>query len=425
MEILNFSLYLLLFVWVWKRRKKNYTLLFLISIWLISAFVGIFYVRMDVYREGDKIELFPFLYLFMLFVIFLIPLFRQKVSLYKISYKNEKILDLSALFIGLLSLWPFFEFLIRIGYSIKTGEFFLLGSMYDSVGRGESERLIQLTRIGSILTNVSMMFKVISPVLFLYYVSKFPEKKVLALFMFVNAIIPSLSNVSSGGKTQIVFFLFYLSTLFLFAKGIFTLRQKAKLTNLLVSCGVTVLALILILSVSRYYLTERVNSVSDTGDFLFKYTAESMYNFNQLGYHEEKTLDGYMTMSSVFADLGLSEIRYTDIDNKYLDVINYFGSKMKSSPWLFYTLFGDVYLDFGLVATIFIFVIISYIVSSLHIKIEMDLSNVILLSLYFYIATTSLFYFCFKTSFRPIYMTLLYCIFLKFASEKMNPKSRF
>jgi len=253
MEILNFSLYLLLFVWVWKRRKKNYTLLFLISIWLISAFVGIFYVRMDVYREGDKIELFPFLYLFMLFVIFLIPLFRQKVSLYKISYKNEKILDLSALFIGLLSLWPFFEFLIRIGYSIKTGEFFLLGSMYDSVGRGESERLIQLTRIGSILTNVSMMFKVISPVLFLYYVSKFPEKKVLALFMFVNAIIPSLSNVSSGGKTQIVFFLFYLSTLFLFAKGIFTLRQKAKLTNLLVSCGVTVLALILILSVSRYY----------------------------------------------------------------------------------------------------------------------------------------------------------------------------
>ena len=85
MEWFNAILYISLLVWLHKHNKGKFPL-FITAIWTLSSVLGIFYIKSDVYRDGVyEPSIIPFLYLFLMFVITLMPFIKEKYSITSIT----------------------------------------------------------------------------------------------------------------------------------------------------------------------------------------------------------------------------------------------------------------------------------------------------------------------------------------------------
>ena len=108
-EIINAFLYCGLFYYLFLK-GANRLVLFVISIWTVSAVLGIFYTKMDIYKyrsnDLEELQLLPFFYLFVCFVLCVRPLI--KLSNLNIPIKcNTRLLDYCGILFTILSV-PFF-----------------------------------------------------------------------------------------------------------------------------------------------------------------------------------------------------------------------------------------------------------------------------------------------------------------------------
>ena len=92
MEWINAFLYIALFIVLYRFNRNRFSI-FISAIWGFSAFLGLFYVHSEVYREGVyKTSLIPFLYLFLMFLISIFPFIKEKDSIKNISFRSPKII---------------------------------------------------------------------------------------------------------------------------------------------------------------------------------------------------------------------------------------------------------------------------------------------------------------------------------------------
>lgn len=397
--ILNFMFYAgLLYLF---RRKNNLFLIFIIAIWTVSAFLGIFYSQSDVYRDGMfQLSIIPFIFLFVGFIISLYPFVNQQQEINTISYNNIKYLNAFSWFIVIISLLPFIELLYQIISMVSSGKFFLLGAMYDDVAEGKEESLIQLSLISTRLSFYVKSFKVLSVVLLFYYLQKEKINKYLIGGLFMTSFIPALFTLSIGGKTNLVYYLLYIIGMYVYLRKSLSLKRRKIIKRFIWSIIIVITILTIALSIGRYVIGMRYGD-SDYKMFLFQYSAESMYNFNENIFHTNRTLKGFYSSLPFLHDLSLTDVTIADRRD-------FLSSKVLFPVHLFYTFIGVFYADFGAIGSLLLLILLSFLFGKIKKGKDISLPNLVLLSTYIYMLVQGLFYYCYCTSYAPVYANILF-----------------
>lgn len=411
-EIINAFLYCGLFYYLFLK-GANRLVLFVISIWAVSAVLGIFYTKMDIYKyrsnDLEELQLLPFFYLFVCFVLCVRPLI--KLSNLNISIKcNTRLLDYCGILFTILSVPFFIECVYQLVDFAISGRFLLLGANYDDLANGNADALITFSSFGRKASAILSWSKVVTPILFFINLQRSDSNKYVTIGLFLAAVSPALSNITIGSKTQLVVFLIYFISLYLFFSKSLGDSIKSKVKKMITGIGAVSLAIVISLSVGRYVLGGHYSN-NDTSDFLYKYSSESMYNFNQNAYHEENTLLGSYTAFPLLKNIGVLD---TNIENAR----DYNGPRIHCNPVIFYGLIGDLVIDFGLVGAFLILLLLSLPLSRIRFDSDVSLSKMILYCLYIYIVANSLFYFILKLNWDVIYVTLGFALLFSLSSKK-------
>lgn len=379
---------------------------FISSIWAISAVLGLFYKDTELYRGGlYPITFTPFLYMFICFLISLLPIIVKSNQITSIKLKDYQWIKPISYIISILSIVPAIELTSQFFELIVTGQFLLLGENYEDVANGEEEALINVSSYSRFIIKILISLKVLIPILFYLYLNKAKYNKKVLIGLFFASIIPALNSMAMGGKTELVYFILYFSCLYLIFKKSLkgnTVKSIKKIIRVISISGVI---LILGLSIGRYGAGSHNTSNSGPFDFLMQYSSETMYNFNQNAYHEKKGLDGYITMLPVLYKLKLTKVKPEDRRE-------YMSERLNCPTHIFYSTFGDLYLDFGFTKTLAILILLSFAILAI-IKKENYIEDIALIATYVYILSTSLFYFCFKGNWNPIFINIIIYIVAK------------
>ena len=409
MEIINFILYLLLVVYIYKFHKNASFALYVSSLWLLSAFIGIFYYHSSVYRKGlYDISFFPFFFLWFCFLLSLVPMLSQEKSVVRVIYGNPQIKWLIYIIVS-ISIIPGIEIIISLLQMAISGRFMLLGAYYDEVVAGDTEQLISISSLSTFLLQFLRNGKVINLILFFYYMQFKKRSKYVACGLLFASFLPALGNITYGNRTELIWFLIYFFCMYFFLKNTYSEMVKSffkKLSVLILSLFLTIL---ISLSIGRYIVGSYYNASSIDG-YLLKYTSESMYNFNNYAFYEEKPLMGYQTANTFLNKIGFSKI------TKQSELRAHIDSHTKSPSNIFYTFIGDLYKDFGMLGTLIYVSFFAFVFSFFRIKRKMKLQDVAMLGTYVYLIANGLFYYCYKVSYGP----LTYCIIFYIVANVMD-----
>ena len=411
MEYINATIYILLMGYCWKRRRCINLAVYYSFIWAFSACFGIIYVSSDYYRDGlYSTSLIPFLVLFVFFTISLLPFLYQRKE---VNFVDGRIkwLNLLMTFIGSISILPFMELLYNIIELVISGKIMLLGAMYEDIANGETKRIVELSRLSGILYTYAKYFRLLSLVLFFYYINQRGRNIYILVGLFMNSTLLLLSSLTIGNRTELVWYSIYFMSLYILFRKTFTKKIGLYVKRMTCYLGLFFLLIISALSIGRYIIGYGAKS-SDVGGFLYQYTCESMYNFNDNLYHENGRLNGFWTFYPIQQTLGLTDVKDDRTSQRA------YVSKFLSSPnYIFYTYIGEFWGDFGALGAFLIVVLLSCFYWKFRPKETMYLENIVLLSIYMYMLGNGLFYYCYKVSYAPVFVAIIFYITAKLSRK--------
>ena len=388
-EYINFLLYALFFAYLFKSNKPMLAL-FVAGIWTFSAFIGIFYFNSDVFRSSwHNVEIVPFFYLFVVVAILIYPLSRKKFKIDRI-YANEKLIRALAIFFVIIGIFPTIEVLLYFVKSLVTGQFMVNAMMYEDVADGLANSDIErnMSFIGVKLLHIVAYFNLFMPIVVFHLFSK--RRKFLSIAVFVVTMIHPIFAVCNGGRTRLVFMTLYYVSLFIVLKGIFARDLYLKIRKYMIIVATCIGLIFVGLSVGRFVLGNQYGKTALT-DYLFQYTAESQYNFNNLAWHNRNPLMGDFTLwyfkekielrkSVNFKDRRVMLAKNTDIPTH-----------------LFYSLPGELVLDWGPTGALLIAIVIAFLFSRIRVKNgSIRMSSLLLLGAYIFLTSNSIFYYVYK-----------------------------
>lgn len=406
MEYINFLLYACLLFLIYKKVPNAKFAQYTVFLWALSAFIGLYYVKSDNFREGNhELSLFPFIYLFLCFCLLIIGFCKQKETVKEVYYKSEKRLLLFCRFICILSLFPFVEIVYQLIDLFVSGRFILLGANYDLVASGEAVSLVTYSKLSILSIEFLRGFKIVGVVLFFYFLQRKKIDKLLLIGLLILSLLRAFQSISNGNRTEMMWFLIYFIGMWLFFKNTISDNGKKFIKHVFVVGSVIFGSIFVGLTIGRYIIGHG-GSNEDATNAVMQYTAEGMFSFNNSMFYEEGNLGGVATILPVMQTLGLTKVT---MENRK----DYVGSHMKGNPIIFYTIIGDFYNDYGFFWTPIILALICFIILKIKIREKMSLCNLILLSTFMYIIANGLFYYCMKTYYTPIYCNLLFYLFAK------------
>lgn len=409
MVYVNLILYIgLLFFSI--KKKWNKAAIFIVFLWFISAFVGIFYCKMPIplYKTaGFDIELTPFLYLFICLIIGLLPIVYVKPEKLEIANNHKSFIALLIKVLAVTSVTPFIEVLIHLGITIANGQFFAMAANYDDIALGDVE-ILHLTWINDRFLHLQMWFRYVTPVFFFYtliYKKQFSKFYVIGIFL--SAILSPLYSVTSGARTGLIFISAYLIALFFIVESKLHEEIKAKLKHYALIGGSILGVLVVALTVGRFVLGDKFAGQDGTAlEFIAQYTAEPMYNFNNSMWHEPYRTDGYFTFSQFLSDLG--------IDDNALKISKELPAHTKyTKTWYFFTYIGNFFLDYGAIITFLILGILSLFFCNIVRKHVLSFSAFLIFSAYIYMIVNGLFYFPYVAGMNGLYVCIVLALLLK------------
>ena len=390
-------------------KKSKATALFIAGIWLFASFVGIFYYNSAIFRYSPhKLELMPFFFLFISFVILITPLINQKKDVQKLE-GNLAFVKIISVFYVILGIWPAFRVLIFLIESLISGQFLANSMMYDDVADGFQESRVEkeLGYLGIKLLHLIAYFNLLMPIVVYYLYSKGEQK--LAFAVFVITMIHPIYAVCYGNRTRLVFVGLYYISIYLFLKNLFTQELDEKLKKFIVTSGVSVLLLILSMSFARFVMGSQYGE-SSLASYLFQYTAEGQYNFNNQGWHNERPLKGDMTLW-YFKGL-IEDSSRGGFHDRRLSISN----KTNIPPHLFYSFPGQLFIDFSFMSLL-ILAVIAFCFSKIRLRGTIRLSTMYLFGFYLFMTCNSLFYLVYQV-YSEFYIALLVGWTALYISEK-------
>ena len=340
--ILNFVLYLILGWYVLKSKMNGrYIMILPILFFISSSFCSIMYYDSTLYpvlseAKVDVIQFVPLLYIYICFIIYLLPIKSLpyiKDANSKYELRPFKILLYLGLFLGVLSIIPLIENLSRIGNLD-------FNSMADAYNDNQVESVDtrgHLSGVGHFCNGVLLWFRPIILPLFFYLICFYRNNKyvvVLLSLAYINNVLPSIMHGGRGGLFSVITGIFLNFVIFY--------KYFSPQTMVLVKRVGVISLSVVIFMLFGMTLARAEGDSNMMFDQIFRYQGEGFVNFAETGWFVKTHTEGH----SIFNGTGYTFWRYI---SDYFDSRDYMqlSTIANIKMWVYYTAFGDYYIDFG------------------------------------------------------------------------------
>lgn len=324
----------------------SYVLLFYSVISILSI-----HLYNSEYSKGmfQDLEVFPYVYLFTLINISIIPIYyidSRKINF--IDCKNKKLFRFTSFIIILLSFYD-----IKYVFSnIESGLYLLF--IDESYGRNAYELILYNMNTSSdnnidYISVISNTCKLISLPFLLYSISSKNRDNLITFGLLISSSLMPINSVSMGSRGALGMLIFNLAFGYLFVQRFLDLKLKKYINIIIVSLLSVLIVPFMLVTISRGLgNSERIIYSIE------RYLSEGFIRFNNYGLDANGVRYGDYTMVIAKWILGL------DPAKSYYDrIVKY--NRMSMNESVFYTYVGDFTLDYGMIATIIIFIVLTYI----------------------------------------------------------------
>lgn len=347
----NINIVLFILGWIttiilYQRRKKNF------DAGSILLFSYLFYSIMSLclynnpYYKFNSIEIFPFIYLFLMLILAFSPILRYD------NYKIDKIQKPPTLYLNFVCIIFIIASLMQVPDIISNFAISIVRLLIDSAGGQDlyNEAMAEsislgdgsISNLSSIISNAYGNFGIL---LFFYYLTLNNRNKLIMIGLFISCIISILSNINMGQRGPIIEIM--LSMIITY----FTLRKfyQPEVNKIIRNVGITLLIAtsipIIALTVSRF-------GESDAGSesSVFFYAGQENLYFNNFGLDNGGLRYGDRTFPLFKKMLGFENVpdNFWERRSKY--------PNLNINDEVFIGFIGDFTLDFGPYITPFIFI---------------------------------------------------------------------
>lgn len=340
------------YVYCNKTKSFNVVSLILLTELILSILSMLLYV--SPLSSYNTLKLFPFIYLYSLILISIIPLMKVPFDrIQSVQKPSDLILNffcicfITAAFLQIPStILHFREGLVRMLLDVSLGSELYSERIADSglVGDGA------ISNLPSIITNT---FGDIAIFISLYYVSLKKKSKMFTIGLMISILVILIQPISRGlrGPTVLRFISIIIAYIILYRFYDANLNNRIK--KILFICLITISIPVATVTISRF--AER-----DGGSLysLTSYLGQANLNFNNYALDANGIRYGDRT-ANLFKSIVVDNVPRNYVERR--DKYHY----MKISDEVYSTYVGDIVLDYGPIITPIIFIIISIIISKI------------------------------------------------------------
>jgi len=403
--IINSLFYwILLFLYIKKYHHFDEIAL-IISLWAFTSLCTVFYYTTDLYaRDYHKstITLLPFIYLFVVFLITLLPLFKYNSSKIQHIYCSSPLALPLIYFLAFASYLPMIEIMRHI---ISSGLSPFESAYSDTI----PDPRWFLSWVGRKLSALSFVTPFITPALFFYYLSLGKKNVFVIIGLLFSFLTFPLIMMTSGSRWAPINGLLYFIYIFFWLRNVIPPKIKKNIVLVFGGGAAFLIFISLVITFGRFSGGE-----FNVGQWLLSYAGQSFSIYNQdiwwiTGYtNGEICFQPWLHPNGGGLTPGLIESRT--------------GMSVYGSFW---TCFGSLQIDYGpvglFIIAILIFFIFYYIVKIR--KNTINIGDLIIVSFLGYMLVTGMFYFTLVLSLRILPITLLIILLLKINPNSLKPKN--
>jgi len=414
LTIIYFLAWLFTFLFFIRKNKKNaigaYTVIVLS--YVVYAFFSIFYYEAAP-ELFEHITFFPFLYLYILLMLALLPVKQYDTLKIKGVIGVKRVVCYSVFALFLITTL----FVIPSTIAKLQDSFFILLTQDDGAIQLYNEMHAQETSnsylsggVIGICTIIRYLLFEICVFLFFYYLT-FPRKNpILIVSLLLSFLIDILISFANGGRTASTMEAFTILMTYLIFKRFMNESVNKITRKTLIILGSFFLLLTLIVTIGR-----TVNREGGAGEGITEYIGQANLYFNEEAFDSQTLRDGDRTCNVFKRLLGFDKVptSITGVRDKH--------ASMKLSDRNFSTFIGDFVLDFGPIVTaliVFFFTFLFVSLSKPHRGI-LHLEQLLLIQLIADICMHGgmyLFYYSFSGNYILL-MYILFAILLKLTSN--------
>jgi oligosaccharide repeat unit polymerase len=342
--IINFLLFsAALTYYIFKIRKFNLGI-FVLSIFTLSSFFSILHFKTSSNSLiFNKIELIPFIFLFVCILMCLNPLLNLNVEkiVFKVSKKNISLFHATIIITTVLTIEPFIENIFVLIKNQNSG-FKNLGALYANKIEGSKVEIYSV--LGRRLNFICVLLTPVS-VIFSFYLISVKKNKYLIyplLLISINSLLTPLNTANRAGIVSFAMLLLINYNIFKFYMNK-NIRKKIALSGIILSS--VILTGLFAITISRY---NESNSSIGILNWLYLYLGEGFLKFNNDLWLIKIHTMGDDTLCFIKDILGFK----TFTDNFSRD--SYYLRKNGIQIENFYTIIGDIYYDFSIIGTLLV-----------------------------------------------------------------------
>ena len=408
-------IYLLIYILLWffvcynhyKKAKFSSGLVVILSYLVYGILSFILYSDNYLGKSYGELNLFPFIYLFIMLYMFLSPVFKyERSDVMQVCKPNYIIIQVFLLVYSASAIITLPSILSHLKEGLKL---LLIDSSAGAELYNESfdNYVVTNNSISGIYGLIAIIYNTFSDVakfMFFYYLTLNNKKKIFIILFIITFIIDSLYPLTKGGRTPLVMNLFSI----LMAVTLFYPFYSFKIKKELKKCG---LILLIIVSIPFMALTISRFGDRDYGTFggVLLYVGQAPLNFNT------KALDAGGIRNG---DRTINLFKQFIFDGTPRDInevrMKYRHLKMDDS--IFSTYVGDFVLDYGPIGAFIIFLLLFlWFYKSIHIY-NKTIHFYSLLLIYFILCIAMqggmyLFYYSFINNLKIMAVIFMYIIF--------------
>lgn len=343
---INVILYLVTFLFIVKKRgflSISSLIVLLYSIATIASFMA--FVDKDSKNFFSSLELYPFLYMFMIFIISIIPIMNFKEEKVKtLVITNKRIMNILTFIVIFIFSFSIFDIVNNFS-DLITNFFFdtnFANDLYlDSRANLDKEGI----NIVGVLTPALRDF----PHFLLFYFLALEKKNVPVIVMLIIVLILSiLSGLVNGLRGNVVFvFLSSIFCFFIFKR--FYSKQLIRRIKIMGVIGMLLVAVPFVI-VSKGRFDTGFSTYRDSGYAAKMYAGQSFIYFNNYAFDNNGYRDGDRILNL------FKRMFWDDVPKNWI-VRRYKYNHLKISDEVFSTYIGDFVIDFGPMLTLLLVVL--------------------------------------------------------------------
>lgn len=345
--LVNFIAYAFLLICSIKQKKYIISNIYCLSLWFLGALFSIFYYFTPFFQEYNKyrqITILPFLYLFVLFVLFYNGI-KLNQDVKKVKWCKSPIVYPLILIISISAYLPFFEHIRELLF----GSFSLenIADIKQDYYNGDIDIFYYMSPWGARFNSIAVRFSFVIPILLFYYLVYWKSyNKIVLIGLVLSVINPVLQNMIVGGRGSLVQTAIYFVLVFMFFRNLLQEKIRVMMKKIMLFLGLAALGAFIVTTIFRF-TSSNYEDVA-VSDWFIRYFGESFCNFNTECWYFKNITLGHNTLAYFIEDDGL---------RNYLKLESVTGIRMN----VYFTMFGDILLDFGYYITPLIFVLLFFL----------------------------------------------------------------